>query len=343
MISVEEAFKIVMSNVQVTGTETVPFMDSIGQILSEDVFSDIDMPPFNRSAVDGYACHRNDLDSELEVIEVIAAGKEAEKPVGINQCSKIMTGAMVPESCNYVFMVEDSEILSSGKVRYTGSGSKSNISEKGEDVKKGDIVLHKGKLIKPQDIAVLASVGYTLVNVRKKPRVGIISTGDELVEPSGVPGASRIRNSNAYQLLAQVKRAGGIGRYFGIAPDIEDSCFRMIINALEDSDLVLITGGVSMGDFDFVPSLLEKAGVKILFNRINVQPGKPTTFGVHPKALVFGLPGNPVSSFVQFETLVRPLICNMMGYDWKPVTYLLPMAEKFERKSVLKWHGFLYR
>ncbi len=336
MISVEEAFKIVMNYIHETGTETVPFMDSLGQILSEDVFSDIDMPPFNRSAVDGYACHRNDLDSELEVLEVIAAGKEAEKPVGRNQCSKIMTGAKVPEGCNYVFMVEEAEILSSGKVRYTGSGSKSNVAEKGEDVKKGDIVLRKGKLLKPQDIAVLASVGYTLVKVRKKPRVGIISTGDELVEPARVPGASQIRNSNAYQLLAQVDRAGGIGRYFDIAPDIEEVCFKMIINALEDSDLVLITGGVSMGDFDFVPSLLEKAGVKILFSRVNVQPGKPTTFGIHPKAVVFGLPGNPVSSFVQFETLVRPLICNMMGYDWKPVTHLLPMAEKFERKSTLK-------
>jgi molybdopterin molybdotransferase len=230
-------------------------------------------------------------------------------------------------------MVEDSEKLSSGKIRFTGKDPKRNISFKGEDVRTGDIVLTKGKFIKPQDIAVLASVGHTNVLVKKMPMVGILSTGDELVEPDQLPKMSKIRNSNAYQLLTQVTRAGAAGRYYGIAPDIESITLEMILKAITENDIVLLTGGVSMGDFDFVPAVLKKADVKILFDKVNVQPGKPTTFGLHSKSLIFGLPGNPVSSFVQFETLVRPLISKMMGYDWKPVEHSLPLAESYIRKS----------
>ena len=333
MITYEEAFRIVMKSAFETKTESISFTGSDGRILAEDISSDIDMPPFNRSAVDGYTCHRTDISNEIEVVEVIPAGKVPEKSVGQNQCSKIMTGAIVPDGCDVVFMVEDSENLTSGKIRFTGKASKSNISFKGEDVKTGDIVLRSGKFIKPQDVAVMASVGHTNVIVKKKPLVGILSTGDELVEPSSKPGYSKIRNSNAYQLLSQVNRAGGTGHYYGIAPDQENITFETIQKAISENDIVILTGGVSMGDFDFVPSVLKMAGVKILFDKVNVQPGKPTTFGVHSKAIVFGLPGNPVSSFIQFETLVRPLINKMMGYNWKPIEQKLPMAVKYERKS----------
>jgi molybdopterin molybdotransferase len=334
MISFEEAFRIVMESAFETETEVIPLTSSDGRILAEDIFSDIDMPPFNRSAVDGYACHRADITNDLEVIEVIPAGKVPEKSVGQNQCSKVMTGAIVSEGCDIVFMVEDSEILTSGKIRFTGKDSKCNISLQGEDVRSGDVVLRNEKFIKPQDIAVMASVGHSKVTVKKKPRVGILSTGDELVEPSVSPGTSQIRNSNAYQLLSQVNRAGGTGSYYGIAPDQEDITLELIQKAISENDIVLLTGGVSMGDFDFVPSVMIRAGITILFDRVNVQPGKPTTFGVHSKAIVFGLPGNPVSSFIQFETLVRPLINKMMGYDWKPSEQKLPMAVRYERKSV---------
>ncbi|MEI6047311.1 MAG: gephyrin-like molybdotransferase Glp [Bacteroidota bacterium] len=336
MISFEEAFGIVMESVFETETETILFSGSDGRILAEDIFSDIDMPPFNRSAVDGYACHRNDLNNDLEVIEVIAAGREPLRSVGKNKCSKIMTGAIVPDGCDIVIMVEDSETLSSGKVRFNCQNPKINVSFKGEDVKTGDKVLRSGKLIKPQDIAVIASVGHINIRVKKMPTVGVISTGDELVEPSASPGTSQIRNSNAYQLLAQIRRAGGKGSYYGIAPDEEDITFEMVQKAISENDIVLITGGVSMGDFDFVPAIMKRAGVNILFDQVNVQPGKPTTFGVHSKAMVFGLPGNPVSSFIQFETLVRPLISKMMGYKWKPVEQNLPMAVKYERKSTVR-------
>ena len=333
MITFEAAFKIVMESVFETRTETIPFTDSSGRILDEDIKSDIDMPPFNRSAVDGYACHRIDINNELEVIEVISAGKKPMQIVGKNQCSKIMTGAIVPDGCDVVFMVEESGNFSNGKIRFSGTDLKLNISVKGEDVRTGDVVLKKGKLIQPQDVAVMASVGHTKVNVKKKPVVGIISTGDELINPSDFPAISQIRNSNAYQLDAQVTRAGGTAIEYGIAPDNENITYEIIQKAIHECDIVIITGGVSMGDFDFVPGVLIRSDVKILFDRVNVQPGKPTTFGVHSKAIVFGLPGNPVSSFIQFEMLVRPLINSMMGYTWIPREQKLPLAINYERKS----------
>ena len=333
MISFEEAFGIVIKSAFKTETETISFIIADGRILAEDITSDIYMPPFNRSAVDGYACHRIDLGNAMEVVEVIPAGKAPVEKVRKNQCSKIMTGAIVPDGCDIVFMLEDSEILSSGKIRFTGEDHKINFSFKGEDVNPGEVVLRHGKLLKPQDIAVMASVGHTRVQVKKRPVVGILSTGDELVDPADIPGISQIRNSNAFQLVAQVTRAGGTAKNLGIAPDNEIVTFKMVEKAINESDIVIITGGVSMGDFDFVPSIFERADVKILFNQVNVQPGKPTTFGVHPKAVVFGLPGNPVSSFIQFELLVRPLINKMMSSEWKPIEHRLPMAVNYERKS----------
>lgn len=333
MIEFEEAFKIVMQSAFETDSEKITFQNSFGRILDEDISSDMDMPPFNRSAVDGFACHRVDLNNDLEVIEVIAAGSEPLRKVGKNQCSKIMTGAMVSIDCDVVFMVEESIKLQNGNIKFTGTEPKLNISYRGEDVKTGDIVLKKPRLIKPQDIAVMASVGHTHVRVKKKPVVGIISTGNELVNPSEKPGISQIRNSNAYQLVAQVTRAGGDPTEWGIASDNESITLKIVEKAIRNNDIVILTGGVSMGDFDFVPSVLERAGVKIMFDRINVQPGKPTTFGVHSKAIVFGLPGNPVSSFIQFELLIRPVISRMMGYDLKPTVYKLPMAVNYERKS----------
>ncbi len=332
MITFEKAFEIVMNSAFRTGTETVPYTGSSGRILAENIVSDIDMPPFNKASVDGFACRKAELGNELEIIETIPAGMWPEKPVGNMQCSRIMTGAALPSGADCVVMVEDTEILPSGKMSYKGSFIKENFAVRGEDVKKGDMVLKAGKLIRPQDIAVMAVVGHTRAEVARMPLVAVISSGNELVEPGDVPGISQIRNSNAGQLMAQVTGSGATGKYYGIARDDEEETFTLVTRAISENDIVLITGGVSMGDFDFVPSVLERAGVKILFSRVAVQPGKPTTFGIHSKAIVFGLPGNPVSAFIQFEMLVRPLICKMMGYLWKPLTMQLPMKERFSRR-----------
>ena len=343
IITFEEAHDIVMNSAFSTGTEAISYTDSFNRILAENVISDINMPPFNKSSVDGFACRQSDLNNELEIVETIPAGMVPGKPIGKNQCSRIMTGAVVPSGADCVIMVEDSELLTSGKIKYTGSFLKENIARKGEDVKIGEAVLKSGKVIRPQDIAVIASVGHTTVIVGKKPQVAVISTGSELVEPAVIPGVSQIRNSNACQLMAQVERAGGNGKYYGIAKDDEMETFLIVEKAISENDIILITGGVSMGDFDFVPSVLEKAGVRLLFTRISIQPGKPTTFGIHRKALVFGLPGNPVSSFIIFELLVRPLISKMMGIQWIPVSWSLPMKEDFTRKFTERMACILVR
>jgi molybdopterin molybdotransferase len=323
-----------------TGNESISFTSSLGRVLACDIVSDMDMPPFNKSTVDGFACRRDDLKSELAVIETIPAGKKPQKKVSGGECSRIMTGAPLPEGTDCVVMVEETEILPSGKMKFNGTYQKTNISLQGEDIKKGDVVLKSGRFIKPQDIAVMATVGATSVLVGKQPVTGIISSGDELVEPGSVPDSSQIRNSNAYQLIAQVQRTSCQTRYYGIARDDEDDTFNIVSKAVAECDILLMTGGVSMGDFDFVPSVMERAGIKILFSRVRVQPGKPTTFGVHPKCLVFGLPGNPVSSFIQFELLVKPLIYKMMGADWTPLTMDLIMEEDFRRRSVDR-QGFI--
>lgn len=340
MVSFEEAYEIVIKSVRSTGFEDVSFIESLNRIIAEDVVSDMDMPPFNKATVDGFACKKADLGQEMEILETIAAGMQPSKTIKAEQCSKIMTGAPVPEGADMVFMVEDSSVLPSGKVKCTGAFTKENIAFAGEDISQGDLVLRKGILIRPQEIAVMASVGCTNVNVARKPIVAVISSGDELVEPFNKPGISQIRNSNAYQLLAQLLRAGALGKYYGIVRDDKEATYDLVKKAISECDVVLLTGGVSMGDFDFIPGVLEKADVKILFSRVNVQPGKPTTFGLHSDAIVFGLPGNPVSSFIQFELLVRPLICKMMGSVQDVLTFNLPMKAAFSR-GMSDRHAFI--
>ena len=332
MIPFEKAFEIVMDSSFSTGTESIPFEESLGRVLASPVISDMDLPPFNKSSVDGFAARRADLGNELLIIETIPAGKYPEKSIGKNQCSRIMTGAPVPSGADCVIMVEDTRLIDPEKIKFTGNFKKENIAIKAEDVKKGEIVIEAGRVVRPQDIAVMASVGHTTVTTGRRPRIGVISSGSELVEPGQKPGKSQIRNSNSYQLMALVARAGGAGNYYGIARDDEAITYSMVKKALSVNDLVILTGGVSMGDFDFVPAVLEKAGVRILFSRVAIQPGKPTTFGIHEKALVAGLPGNPVSSYIIFELLIRPLIGKMMGYNGKTPVLRLPLREKFSRK-----------
>ncbi|MEA3317949.1 MAG: gephyrin-like molybdotransferase Glp, partial [Bacteroidota bacterium] len=323
---------IVIKSAYTLDTEKVEFTKSLNRILAEDVKSDIEMPPFDKAAVDGYACKSSDIDMELEVIESVQAGQSPQKKVQKGQCTQIMTGAPVPDGVDTIVMVEHTE-ETNGKVKVLNKNAKSNISKRAEDVKQGQVVLEKAILIKPQHIAIFASVGYTDVLVCKKPKVGIISTGDELVEPNEKPGLSKIRNSNGYQLLSQCTAIGVEARYYGIAKDSEELTFKIVSKALAENDLIMLSGGVSMGEFDFVPGVLKKAGVDILFDRLAVKPGKPTTFGLADKKFCFGLPGNPVSSFIQFELLVKPLLYKMMGLNFQPVSIKLPMANDYNRKT----------
>lgn len=333
MITIEKAYQTVLEKSYSLETEKIDFIESVGRILAEDVTSDIEMPPFDKSSMDGYACRRSDIDNTLEIIEIIPAGKTPTKEIGPNQCAKIMTGAPVPQGADFIAMVEYAEEIDGKHVKINKITQRNNISYRAEDVKVGQVVLQKGIKIEPQHIAVFASVGYTHVLVTKQPRVAIISTGDELVEPHKKPGISQIRNSNGYQLITQVKSCGAIANYIGIADDTPEDTFNKVSKALSENDLVLLTGGVSMGSFDFVPEVLKKAGIEILFDSIAVTPGKPTTFGVAGKKICFGLPGNPVSSFIQFELLVKPLIYKLMGLDFQPLDIQMPIGIEYKRKK----------
>lgn len=334
MISLDKAIGIVKQNVSVLkGEEQVALAESLNRVLAQDVVSDINMPPFRKTAVDGYACRAADLDKPLTVIEVIAAGAIPQETLTPGACSKIMTGAPIPNGADCVIPVEDTEILPDGTIHFTGDKPKSNICELGEDIKIGESPLSKGTLIKPQHIAIMAALGCHSPSVAVRPKVSILPTGDELVEPTEVPHGSKIRNSNGHQLIAQVISAGAIPIYHGIVGDTEEVTENAIARAMNESDVVVLTGGVSMGDFDYVPRIMERLGVKILFDSIAVQPGKPTTCGVAGNKLIFGLPGNPVSSFIQFELLVKPALLMMMGCTtpYAPI-YRLPMANNYFRK-----------
>lgn len=331
ILSLKEAVELALSKVQPLDTEFVSFTESVGRILAADVFSDVNMPPFNKSAMDGYACRKEDLSSWLTILEIIPAGKAPSYKIEAGQCSKIMTGAAVPEGADTVFMVEHSEVLD-GKVRFTGTKTNSNICLLGEDVKTGDLVLKSGTLLKAQHIAMLASVGCVLPEVYRQPKVGIISTGSELVEPEFVPEASQIRNSNGHQMLIQAQQCQCLVNYYGTVPDDQQATTEIIQQAVEENDVTLISGGVSVGDFDFVPQIMEQLGFNILFDHINVKPGKHTTFAQRDNKYIVGLPGNPVSSFIQFEIFAKPFLYKLMNYAVPPVVMPLPLAADYNRK-----------
>lgn len=333
MISFEEAFQIVMRAAVPLGEEKVTLSNSLGRVLAEDVVADMEMPPFDKAMVDGYACRRQDLEAPLPIVETIAAGSVPQKTLGPHQCSKIMTGAMIPQGADCVFMVEQSEETNEGAVRFTGARTGDNISLRGSDVLKGVVLQQAGAPVRPQDVAVLASMGYAEVRVAKRPVVAVIGTGDELVEPHQQPGDGQIRNSNSYQLCAQIEEAGAVPAYHGIARDTRKSIEATLEAALAESNVILFSGGVSMGEFDLVPGVLEENGFDIQFEKMAIKPGKPTVFARKGQHYCFGLPGNPVSGFVVFELLVKPFLYRLMGHDYSPRIVTMPLAEAVTRRG----------
>ncbi|MEW6005194.1 MAG: molybdopterin molybdotransferase MoeA [Stygiobacter sp.] len=332
MITYEEALKIIKQNIIELETEEIELTNSLNRVLREDIFSDMNMPPFNKSAMDGFACRREDIGNELEIIESIQAGYKPQKNVGKNQCSKIMTGAEIPQGANCVIIFEDVEYISENKIKYLKDKTSNNICYTGEDVKKDEILLTAGTRITEKEISSLAMSGKWNLLVSKKPKVGIISTGDEIVEPFIKPNSSQIRNTNAYQLIFQVEKFGCIPNYYGIVKDKEEEILPIISKAKEENDLLILTGGVSMGEFDLIPNSLKKIGFKLLFEKVQQQPGKPTVFGRDENKFVFGMPGNPVSSFFVFEFFAKELLAGMLSLKKYYNELNLELAEDYKRK-----------
>ena len=333
MIPFDEAYGIVMSSSRQLGAERVSINCALRRILAEDVKSDMDMPPFDKSAMDGYACRRQDLSNELTVVETIQAGAATSATITRNQCAKIMTGAMVPPGADCVVMLEMTEQPTADTIRLTSGETPDNICYRGEDIKEGEIVLRKGEKITCRHLAVLASVGRVEPCVALRPKVGIIATGNELVEPSVVPGKSQIRNSNSCQLCAQIDSVGGITSYYGIAQDRKEDIDRLLERATSENDAIVISGGVSMGEFDFVPDVLRKNKIRLLFDKVAIKPGMPTVFGSSDDVFFFGLPGNPVSTFVVFELLMKPFLYRMTGHDFKPPVVAMRLEKGISRKT----------
>ncbi len=325
MHTVAQALEIVLANAK----ELPPCAarlspDTLGLRLAEDVASDVDSPPFDKAMMDGFALKASDLREgrgELQIIEEIPAGKTPTKPVQAGQASRIMTGAPIPQGADVVVMIERCEILPDQRVRIDEPRARpgANILERAKEMRVGEVVLHAGVRLRPQEFGVLASVGRDSVNVMPRPRVAILSTGDEIVEPNQRPGPGQIRNSNGMMLLGQVARAGGEPVFLGIARDNPSDLRAKIAEGLK-ADMLLLSGGVSAGKLDLVPGVLAELGVEALFHKVAMKPGKPILFGIQPPRLVFGLPGNPVSSLVCFELFVRPALRVMMGLspgpDW---------------------------
>lgn len=333
MITFDEALQIISHNTKQLDAETIPLAGCLNRVLAEDIFSDTDLPPFNKSAMDGFACKRANLPGPLKVVEVIPAGKFSEVVLHDGECSRIMTGAPVPDGADTVFMIEYHEMNADGTVSFKGHTTASNICLKGEDVKVGDLLLEKGKLLKSHEIAILAGAGKERVKVFKQPTVAVLSTGAELVEPGRFPVNGQIRNSNGPQMMAQLAEMGISASYEGIAPDEKISLRHSIEKALAKCDVLCISGGVSVGDYDYVPQIVEELGFSILITTISTKPGKHTLFAVKDGKYVLGFPGNPVSSYVQLELVGKTLLYKLMGHEWKDRRYGVTIANDYNRKG----------
>jgi len=317
MISIDEALGILLKNIPERKTERVSFHRSLGRVIAEDIAATSDIPPFNRATMDGFAVRAEDVqNAPAELIlggEARAGGGVPEK-LKPKEAFSIMTGAPVPEGANAVQIVEVCAVspceskVSILKPVEPGE----NIAPRGREAMSGDVIIKAGCVAGPAEIALLATFGYAEVLVYTRPSVAILATGDELVEFNETPRPDQIRNSNAYCLAAQLLLLGIEADYLGIARDEKNDLRKKILAGL-DRDVLIITGGVSMGDYDFVRDVFEELGIDILFSKVAIKPGKPTVFARKGDRLVFGLPGNPLSSMITFECFARPVLGRMCG------------------------------
>jgi molybdopterin molybdotransferase len=315
MVGFNEAYDAVMDSVTPLDIERVPIGEAYGRVLAEDVFSDIDIPPFDKSAMDGYAVRTRDLHRPpvvLSVHDTLAAGSAISEEVEEGCCVRIMTGAPIPVDFDAVVKFEDTEEYD-GKVRFTRTVSPGkNICKRGEDIGRGGRVLENGSIIGGPEVAVLASVGMIRVKVFRAPRVSVLSTGSEVVEPGQPLGFGMIRNSNGPMLSSLVSAAGAEVSYLGIVPDREGELTGLIEKGTA-GDMLLISGGVSMGDYDLIPGILMRIGADIRLHRVKIKPGKPLLLAKRGSCVIIGIPGNPVSNFTTFHTFIKPALFKMMG------------------------------
>ncbi|MFD1864165.1 gephyrin-like molybdotransferase Glp [Planococcus chinensis] len=321
-IPVSEAVQKVIQQARMMGTETVPLERSYNRILAEPVIAGHPVPPFDRSPYDGFAIisaqsegASGDRRIRFDIVDHIGAGEVSGKTLSGRQAVRIMTGAPLPEGADAVVMFEQAAEAEGSFTIRKPFAPLENVSLEGEDVKAGEEVIPRGSLIHPGTIALLATFGYAEVQVAKQPVVGILSTGTELLDVSEplVPG--KIRNSNGPMISAQLARMGIASKTYGMSVDNLDESFGIVKKAAAETDCLITTGGVSVGDFDFLPAIYERLGAEVLFNKVAMRPGSVTTVAVADGKYLFGLSGNPSACFTGFELFVRPALLRMMGAD----------------------------
>ena len=351
-IPLETARQLFFDFLEVMPSEPVSLEQAGGRVLAEDIYAEDDLPPFNRSLLDGYAFWAEDARRAtgecprwLRILEEVPAGQWPKYPLLSGTATKILTGAPIPEGANAVVRFED-VLLEGDKVGINEPFlPESNISRAGEEIKKGECGLHKGTVITPGAAGMLASLGCIKPRVFRQPRVSIISTGDELVEIYKPLTPGKIRNSNLYFLMEAVREGGGVPLNLGTAPDEPEMLGEKLELALEQADLVITTGGASDGDYDIVKDTFQKIGAKILFWKIAIRPGTAAVGAVRDKKVLLGLSGNPGAASITFELLARPLIRYLGGWEqlYRPTVegiIIEPFSKKSPRRRILRAIAF---
>ena len=326
LIPVEQARALLLDTVNTLETEKVPLIEALGRISAKNQTSDIDISPFDHSAMDGFAVVASDLANatpeapiELPVIDEIPAGAYYDKVLQPGTCVRIMTGAPIPDGANAVVKYEivtnlENDGRAPGRVAFSAPTSAGdNIRQKGEEIAAGEVAIKAGEPLSPAGAGLLASCGLSQVEVYKRPRVAVIPIGSELVEPDTLPLPGQIRDGNSYAIGASVVRAGGIPHLHSIVPDDKDMLAAVVLEAVEESDFVVTSGGASNGDFDYIQQVVKEQG-ELFMDFVNMRPGKAQTFGLVKNTPVFGLSGNPAAAYCGFEMLVRPALRKMQGY-----------------------------
>ncbi|MFP4211732.1 MAG: gephyrin-like molybdotransferase Glp [Alkalispirochaeta sp.] len=335
MIEPDEAATIIANERVRTATEEVPLTEGVGRFLNTPLPARLTLPRFDKAAVDGIGIGPRDASTEFRLVGTIAAGDEGVPTISPGECIKIMTGAPVPPGVDRVVRFEytrswedDGETI----FRIVREESGANIAWKGENINPGDELLTPRRLT-GVDIGIAASHGYAVLPVARPVRVVIVATGSELTPPGEPLADAAIYDGNSYQLAAMAESAGAAVVRTGIVPDDRDLLRRRLDEALTDGEIVVVSGGVSMGELDYVPSTLESLGVETGFHGLAMKPGRPTYFGRRGETVVFGLPGNPVSTAVQFELFITPLIRRRMGVPCVPREGFVTLAHPFRRKN----------
>ncbi|MGA2954667.1 MAG: gephyrin-like molybdotransferase Glp [Thermodesulfobacteriota bacterium] len=343
MTLVEEALHHILERIPRLGTERLSLLQARGRVLAEDIIAPRNIPPWDNSAMDGYAVRSQDVHGAskerpavLKVLGDLPAGRIFEGRAGTGEAVRIMTGAPVPEGFDTVVQVEDTE-KESGRVKiFASPGKGKNIRLAGEDVRAGTRILEEGALLRPAHIGMLASIQRSMVSVYQQPRVAILSTGDELLEIDEPWKEGKIVNSNSYSLTALVAECGGVPLQLGIAKDRREELFNKIQQGLV-ADILVTSGGVSVGDYDLVKKMLDELG-RMNFWKVAMRPGQPLAFGMISGKPLFGLPGNPVSSMVSFEQFVRPSILKMSGHK----DLFRPTLKAILREDISKKAGLVH-